>query len=71
LNNDFKESVNFWKQVLKKLIDIIFTLSSSNISFRGHREVIGETNNGNYLSIVELLSRYDPILSKLVDKDNG
>ncbi|KAF0763559.1 zinc finger MYM-type protein 1-like, partial [Aphis craccivora] len=64
------QSVNFWKQVLKKLIDIIFTLSSSNISFRGHREVIGETNNGNYLSIVELLSRYDPILSKLVDKDN-
>jgi len=43
-----KKVLIFWKQVLKLLIDIIFTLTSSYISFRGHREIIGETNIGNY-----------------------
>lgn len=62
---------HFWKEVQNRLIDIIFTLASSNISFRSHREFIGENNNGNYLSIVELLSKYDPILSKPNDKNNS
>lgn len=66
-----KKVLIFGNKYLKDLLILIFTFSSSNISFRGHREVIGETNNSNYLSIVELLSRYDPILSKLVDKNNG
>lgn len=65
LNNDFKNSVHFWKQVLKRLIDLTSKLASCNISFQGHHEIIRETNNGNFLLIVELLSKYDPILSKL------
>ena len=44
------------------------TLASCNLAFRGHREKIGEINNGNFLSVIELLARYDPVLKDLLER---
>lgn len=57
---------NFWRQVLDRLINITLTMSMCNLPFRGHREVLGDVNNGNFLSIVELLAKYDPVLKQLI-----
>ena len=35
---------NFWYQVHRRLVDIIFILASENLAFRGHREVREEVN---------------------------
>ncbi|KAM9330997.1 zinc finger MYM-type protein 1-like [Gastrophryne carolinensis] len=43
----------------------------SNLAFRGHRENIGEVNNGNFLTIVELLAKYDSVLKDLLQKPQG
>ena len=44
---------NFWYQVLRRLIDIIFTLASENLPFRGHRDVredVDVLSCGNFLT---------------------
>ncbi|XP_065674101.1 zinc finger MYM-type protein 1-like [Hydra vulgaris] len=37
------------------------------LAFRGHNEVIGSSNNGNYLVMLELLTQFDPVLKQLID----
>uniref|UniRef100_A0A3B1J2K6 DUF4371 domain-containing protein n=1 Tax=Astyanax mexicanus TaxID=7994 RepID=A0A3B1J2K6_ASTMX len=40
-------------------------------SFQGHREKVGELNSGNFLSVIDLLARYDPVLRELLDKKSN
>jgi hypothetical protein len=37
-------------------------LSERGFAFRGSSQRIGSIDNGNFLGIIELLSRYDPVL---------
>ena len=39
--------------------------------FRGHRETYGDPNSGNFLSLIELLAHYDPVLKELVERPQG
>ena len=56
-----------WKSILSRLLDIIRFLAKQNLSLRGHREdthteaEVAE-NKGNFLELVYLLSKYDPVL---------
>uniref|UniRef100_H3A7B8 DUF4371 domain-containing protein n=1 Tax=Latimeria chalumnae TaxID=7897 RepID=H3A7B8_LATCH len=59
------------RQVLEHLINVTLTLSMCNLAFRGHREVLGHANSRNFLSIVELLAKYDLVLKKLVSMPSG
>lgn len=62
------------RQVLTRLLDITLTLSTCNLTFRGHRENIYSNESsprGDFLSIVELLAKYDPVLQELLNKPNG
>ncbi|CAK6978116.1 hypothetical protein F7725_021412, partial [Scomber scombrus] len=38
---------------------------------RGHREIIGQSNSGNFLSIIQLLACYDPVLKELLERPQG
>ena len=51
-----------WRHVLKCVLDIVLTLAERGLAFQGNSEKIGEPNNGNFLALVELLSRHDPVL---------
>ena len=65
---------NFWYQVLRRLIDIIFTLASENLPFRGHRDVredVAVLGCGNFLALVQLVGRYDPVIKKVLAKRKG
>ncbi|KAE9521387.1 hypothetical protein AGLY_018209 [Aphis glycines] len=57
---------NFWRQVLDRVINVTLTLVTSNLSFRGHQVTEFSKNKGNFLSIITLISKYDPILEKLL-----
>ena len=59
-----KREISYWTSVLTRITDVTLTLASCNLAFRGHREKVGEPSSGNFLSIVELLFRYDPVLIK-------
>ncbi|XP_025424688.1 zinc finger MYM-type protein 1-like [Sipha flava] len=47
------------------------TDTTSNLSFRGHRETDLSKNKGNFLSIITLISKYDPILENLLSMPAG
>uniref|UniRef100_A0A087XID9 Uncharacterized protein n=1 Tax=Poecilia formosa TaxID=48698 RepID=A0A087XID9_POEFO len=54
--------------ILERIVNVTLTLTSCNLALRGHREVLGQGNAGNLLSIIELLARYDPVLTKLINR---
>ena len=69
-----KKEKSFWRQVLSRLLDVTLTLSTCNLAFRGQREKADSndpSSRGNFLSIVELLGKYDPILQELLSKPKG
>ena len=43
-------------------------MSERGLAFRGSSQRIGSINNGNFLGIIELLSRYDPVLQEHIKK---
>ncbi|CAH2311698.1 Hypothetical predicted protein [Pelobates cultripes] len=61
-----RQEKNYWRQVLHRIVNVTLTMSMANLAFRGHREKVGEVNNGNFLSIIELLAEYDPVLKQLL-----
>ena len=36
------ERVNFWREVLKRIVNIILTMAVLCLAFQGHRESVGE-----------------------------
>nr|XP_022902185.1 zinc finger MYM-type protein 1-like [Onthophagus taurus] len=56
------------KLLFQRIVDVILFLSANNLSFRESHEVIGVPNNGNFLSLIELLSKYDPVLMDHVNR---
>ena len=71
---EIESQVKKWKEILSRLVDIIRFLAKQNLALRGHREGIdyerNETdvepeamgNRGNFLELVHLLAKYDPVL---------
>ena len=52
---------------LNKRIDAIVTFLAERERghpFRGHTELFGQKDNGNYLGLLELLSQFDPFLAE-------
>lgn len=67
--------IEYWQEVLKRVISVIKFLASRSLPFRGDKEVFCVNNNGNYLGILELISENDPFLSHHIEmrgnKDSG
>ena len=53
---------------MRRLFDITLTLADNKIAFRGDYEVIGQQSWGNFLALVALVARYDPVLEELIKK---
>ncbi len=66
ISSEFKNEVTVWSDVLTRIVDVTLTLASTNSAFRASREKLGEINNGNFLSVIELLGWYDPVLQSLI-----
>eukprot|EP00795_Rhopilema_esculentum_P000983 gene983-10755_t len=49
-------------------LDVVMFLGERGLAFRGDSEKIGDTHNGNFLGILELLARYDPFLQEHIGK---
>lgn len=71
IDEHMREEKKEWIKVLHHLIDIVLTLAENNLAFRGDHEVLNESHSGNFLSLVALVARYDPVLEQLVKKPAG
>ena len=48
----------------QRLVAIVQFLAERNLAFRGSIERIGEPSNGNFLGLVELLAKFDPVMGE-------
>ena len=48
----------------QRLVAIVQFLAERNLAFRGSIEIIGEPSNGNFLGLVELLAKFDPVMGE-------
>ena len=46
---------------------MICTLIEKNLAFRGSNESFGKESNGNFIGLLELISKFDPFLSEHVE----
>lgn len=52
-----------WVGILHRVVDVILFLAKQNLPLRGHRESLdGGENPGNFLELIKLISKYDPVL---------
>lgn len=56
--------MEYWRQVLYRIVSVIKFLGSRGLAFRGNDQKIGSKQNGNFLGILELISEYDPLLKR-------
>lgn len=57
----------YWQSILKRVVETIRFLAERGLAFRGSDETVGSPNNGNYLGILELLSKFDPFLAEHIN----
>lgn len=57
----------YWQNILQRVVEIIRFLAERGLAFRGSDEKVGSPSNGNYLGILELLSKFDPFLAEHIN----
>ncbi|KAL4122799.1 hypothetical protein QTP88_015074 [Uroleucon formosanum] len=72
LENQIRKEASFWRMVLQRLFDIIITLATNSLALKGHWEDLSlEGYHGNFLSVVQLVSRYDQVLNQVLEMPKG
>ena len=68
LQSNISSNIATWTAILERILHVVMFLAQRALPFRGDSDLIGDSNNGNFLGIIELLATYDPILSDHVAK---
>ena len=71
----FNKQRQYWNDVLKRVVASVQFLAERGLALRGDNEHFGSPHNGNFMGILELISKFDPFLSghiaKYGDKGSG
>ena len=68
LIKDLQSQTEKWEHVFRVILDVILFLSERGLALRGSVEKLGSSTNGNFLGILELLAKRDPLLQLYLDK---
>ena len=54
--------------VLQRVVSVVKYLAERGLAFRGDSHTFGDSNNGNYLGCMKLISEFDPFLKAHIEK---
>ena len=57
-----KDEASKWRNILKRYLDCILFLGKLILAFRGSDNTLLGENKGNFLSLLKLISKYDPVI---------
>jgi hypothetical protein len=57
-----------WRKVLYRILLIVQFLGEHNIAFRGSNSKLYQDSNGNFLGLVQMLAKFDPVMKEHVDR---
>ena len=62
LEEQMRKNIQYYFEVLKRVVAVIKFLSERGLTFRGHEEKWGSANNGNFMGAIELIAEFYPFL---------
>jgi len=68
LEKVYEREKRHWRSVLERIIEIIKYLAKQNLALRGSSDIIFQKNNGNFLKLVELFSKFDIVMENHLAK---
>lgn len=57
-----RKETEHWRAVLTRILHVVHYLSERNLAFRGKSDTLFTSNNGNFLGLIEMLGKFDPII---------
>jgi hypothetical protein len=54
-----------------RIIVVVKNLSRNYLAFRGQNKKIYQENNGNFLSLIEIIVEFDPVMQKHIRRIQG
>lgn len=57
-----------WKAVIERIVYVIKFLARQNLAFRGHSNKLYESNNGNFLKLMETIAQFDNIIAEHIGR---
>ena len=54
--------------MLLRIIEVVKTVGKNNFAFRGNNENIYQEANGNFLSLIEMIAEFDPIMQEHIHR---
>ena len=67
----FAGKKNLWQNVLERLVNVTLMLAKCNLSFCGFSEELSKDSKSSFLSIIQILAKYDTALGKLLQLFKG
>ena len=64
LNNEYKKKVEENRSYIKTVADVLLLTATQNMAQRGHRESEQSDNKGNFLEILEMIAKHNPMVAK-------
>eukprot|EP00794_Sanderia_malayensis_P003780 gene3780-biopygen3227 len=53
----------YWGSVLSRVVEVVKFLGERGLALRGDSHIIGNSDNGNFFGIMELIGKFDPFLA--------
>lgn len=62
------KEIDRWKEVMKRLVASVQFLAQQSLAFRGHTNKLYDKNNGNFLKLIEMIAKFDPVMADHVNR---